>query len=97
MYNKDIPKKDYKKINDNNCKIFGNCGKDQNQFGFPWGITINNNNQIFISENSNNRIQVFQLNQNNDFIFQKFINNNGEGIFFILIFISYLFYLIINK
>ena len=39
--------------------MVGSIGTNSAQFDYPWGITIDSSNNIYIVDNNNHRIQKF--------------------------------------
>jgi len=57
---------------------FGSYGNENGQFYYPYGVTVNSNGNIIVSDFGNNRIQIFDSSGNFLSTFGSFGNGNGQ-------------------
>ena len=57
---------------------FGQQGSDTGMLSFPWGVAVNERNEIAVTENGNNRLQIFNSDGNYLRSFGTKGNKQGE-------------------
>jgi len=72
-----LKQRNYKEINQPKL-TFGSNGNGNGQFCYPYGVTVNSNGNIFVSDYNNHRIQTFDSKRNFISTFGSQGNGNGQ-------------------